>query len=252
MRIVTSEAILLDAIDLHEKDRIVAFLTAEEGQKRGVARAARTKFSRFAGALRVPSRAEVEWVEKEGRDLVRLSEVRTVESWRHLHEELDALLVASYCAEQARIFAQENEPRPLLYRLLGSLFGALDRGADPDVAARYFEVWLLRLEGIFPAPESCPRCDRTLADEAVLASVEAILLCPDCGGAGSAGLRLDAPALDLLRATRKLGLEELEAAGPPPAALRSVEELCARVRRHFLGHEVRSYGVLRAMRGDRG
>lgn len=249
MRIASSEAILLDAIDLHEKDRIVAFLTAGEGQKRGVARAARTKFSRFAGVLQVPSKVRVDWVEKEGRDLVRISEVRVLEPWRRLHEDLDAVLVAAYCAEQARIFAQENEDRPLLFRLLESVFGALDRGIDADVAARYFEVWILRLEGIFPTPESCPRCDAEIDDEAILSPTEAILVCPDCG-ASSAGLRVDRPILELLRATRRLGLDELAVAAPPRPALRGVEELCARVRRHFLGHEVRSYRVLRSMTAE--
>ena len=51
MQVRQADALILDVVDLHEKDRIVAFLTAEFGQKRGVARSARTKFSRFAGQL---------------------------------------------------------------------------------------------------------------------------------------------------------------------------------------------------------
>jgi len=51
MRILTAAALVLDVFDLHERDRIVAYLTAEHGQRRGVARGARTKFSRFAGQL---------------------------------------------------------------------------------------------------------------------------------------------------------------------------------------------------------
>lgn len=247
MRVARAEAILLDTLDLQEKDRIVAFLTREEGQKRGVARAARTKFSRFAGVLQVPSRVEVEWVEKENRDLVRVSDVRVLESWKRLHADLDSVLVASYCAEQARVFAQENEGRPLLFRLLDRTFEALDGGVDPDVVARYFEVWLLRLEGIFPVPDACPWCGSSLGDSAFFTPTEASVVCTDCAGAAGRSENLvSEPVLALLRATRHASPGQLASAGPPRDALRGVEEVCARVRRHFLGHEVRSYRVLRS------
>ena len=51
MRSLSAEALLLDVFDLQERDRIVSFLTAQWGKKRGVARGARAKYSRFSGQL---------------------------------------------------------------------------------------------------------------------------------------------------------------------------------------------------------
>ena len=51
MSLTSAEAILLDVVDLHDRDRIVTFLTRERGKLRGVARGARRKYSRFAGQL---------------------------------------------------------------------------------------------------------------------------------------------------------------------------------------------------------
>ena len=99
MRILSGEAILLDAIDLHERDRIVTFLTAEWGKKRGVARGARAKYSRFAGQLQPLSKVAVRWFEKDGRELVRIESVELIEPCRALLEDLDGILLASYLAE---------------------------------------------------------------------------------------------------------------------------------------------------------
>jgi DNA repair protein RecO (recombination protein O) len=49
--LLASEALLLDVAELHDRDRIVTFLTREHGKKRGVAQGARRKYSRFAGQL---------------------------------------------------------------------------------------------------------------------------------------------------------------------------------------------------------
>ena len=164
MRILSGEAILLDAIDLQERDRIVTFLTAEWGRKRGVARGARAKFSRFAGQLQPLSKVAVRWFEKEGRELVRIESVELIEPCRALLEDLDGILLASYLAEHLVCFAQENEDSESFYRLLDGTLRWIEQGVDRDLAARYFEVWVLRLAGIFPPPRECPVCGRSLVD----------------------------------------------------------------------------------------
>ena len=66
MQILTSEAIVLDVIDLQEADRIATFITRDAGRKRGVAKGAKRKHSRFAGQLRPLATVRLTWVEKEG------------------------------------------------------------------------------------------------------------------------------------------------------------------------------------------
>ena len=143
--------------DLHDRDRIVVFLTREHGKKSGVARGSRTRHSRFAGQLQPLGKVQVTWFAKEGSDLVRISSVELVRPVHRLQEDLEGILLCTYLADHMLEFAQEDEGSDLLYRLLDSTLEALLEGVDRDLAARYFESWVLRLGGIFPAPDARPQ-----------------------------------------------------------------------------------------------
>ena len=64
-------------------------------------------------------------------------------------------------------------------------------------------------------------------------------------------LLVAAETLELLLRFGRQALPQVARAAPAPAALRQVEEVCARVRRHFLQHELRSYEVIRQTRSRR-
>src|SRR5918999_1343209 len=163
MALTTAEALILDVTDLHDRDRIVTFLTREHGKKRGVAKGARVKHSRFGGQLQPLAKAQVTWFEKEGRDLARISSVELVRTAHSLQTDLEGILLGSYLADHLLEFAQEGESSDYLYRLLDATLEALLAGVDRDLAARYFEAWVLRLAGIFPAPDVCPSCGASAA-----------------------------------------------------------------------------------------
>ena len=147
MRFFSADALLLDVVDLHEYDRIVAFVTAERGLKRGVARGARRKYSRFGGQLQPLAKVRISWLEKEGRDLARISSVELERSASALQEDLEGLLLGSYLAEHVMEFTQENEASELPFRLLDSTLRHLAAGVDRHLATRFFEAWILRLAG---------------------------------------------------------------------------------------------------------
>lgn len=242
MSLITSEALLLDVLDLHDRDRIVTFLTREHGKKKGVAKGARAKHSRFSGQLQPLSKVEITWYEKEGRELGRISTVESVRPAHRLQEDLEGILLGSYLADHVLELAQENEPSELFFRLLDSTLEALLAGVDRDLAARYFEVWVLRLAGVFPPPHECPSCGRPLAGWATLPAAGETLLCLDCGGQG--GLIVRPETLELLRRIGRLSLPKAAEEPPAPQALRQLEEVSARIRRHFLQRELRSYDVI--------
>jgi DNA repair protein RecO (recombination protein O) len=235
------EAILLAVTDLQEADRIVEFLTRHEGKRRGVARGAKRRFSRFAGELQPLAKARIGWFEKEGRDLVRISSVELLRAPKGLTGDLEGILLGSCLAEQMATFAQEGEPAETLFRLLDSTVEALERGTDRALAARYFEAWLLRLAGLFPAPADCPRCGRPLEEGAALEATGEDLVCAGC--AGPASRQLSAAALSFLDRISRENLARLSERPPATATLAEVEEIAGRIRRHFLGHELKSYVV---------
>lgn len=248
MALFTAEALILDVRDLHDRDRIVTFLTREHGKRSGVAKGARIKHSRFGGQLQPLAKAQVTWFEKEGRDLVRISSVELVRTAHPLQADLEGILLGSYLADHLLEFAQEGEASDYFYRLLDSTIEALLAGVNRDLAARYFEAWVLRLAGVFPAPHACPSCGQPFPPEgAMLPRSGENLLCLECGG--RSGFSVSPAALDFLC---RIGRESLPviagagAAGPaiPVAVLRQVEDLCAQVRRYFLQRELRSYDVI--------
>ncbi len=242
------DAILLDVYELHENDRIVTWLAAERGKVRGVARGARRKYSRFAGSLQPLAKAKITWFEREGRELARLSGVEIVRPVERLQRDLEGILVGGCLAGQVLGFAQEGEPSHALFRLLDSTLDALLDGIDRNLAMRYFEAWVLRLAGVFPAPRDCPVSGRPLGPEgaAVPPSGEG-LLHPAAAPPGS--LAVGSEALGFLR---RIGRESLrQAAAEPPScdALAEVEAASARIRRAFLQHEIKSYQVMQEVLG---
>jgi DNA repair protein RecO (recombination protein O) len=158
----TADALVLRTYALGEADRIVVFLTRDRGKKRGVAKGARRPRSRFTGALEPLTEARVAYFEKERRELVGLNYAEAIQSplvlcggssmarERPAGHASDALGYVSYFAELLDECAPEADADERLFRLGASMLEALRAGAPVEPLARYFEYWLLRLQGVYP------------------------------------------------------------------------------------------------------
>jgi len=150
MPLYTTDALILRTYKLGESDRIVVFLTRDRGKKRGVAKNARQSRRRFGGALEPMTYGRVGYFERERRELVSLN---FVEPARSPLSALDgeALGYVGYFAELIDEWAQEADPNETLYRLGASMVDAIAVGVPIEPLARYFEFWLLRLQGVYEA-----------------------------------------------------------------------------------------------------
>jgi len=148
MSLHTTDALILRTYKLGELDRIVVFLTRDRGKKRGVAKNARRSRRRFGGALEPMTYGRVGYRERERRELVLLEYVEPVRSPMSV-TGIDALGCISYFAELIDEWAPEADPNETLFRLGVSMVDALAAGAPVDPLARYFEYWLLRLQGVY-------------------------------------------------------------------------------------------------------
>ena len=148
-----TEALILRTYKLGESDRIVVFLTRDRGKKRGVAKNARQSRRRFGGGLEPMTYGRVAYVERERRDLVFVNYVEPVRS--PLAATGDALGYIGYFAELLDECAPEADPNEGLFRLGASTVDALAGGVPVEPLARYFEYWLLRLQGVYrPDPRA--------------------------------------------------------------------------------------------------
>lgn len=240
MRSRTTDAFILGTHALSEKDRIVSFLTRDAGKKRGVARGARGPRSRFTGVLEPMTEARVVYFEKEGRDLVSLDEVEAVRPSFALSGELGRVLVLSSFAESLEVFVSDSDPAEPFYRLARHAMDSLVLGASPAAVAGYFDLWVLKLSGLFPSVAECAGCGRALRPDETLLFDETRpgFLGTECRRAGA--LKLSAEA----RATLKRFLSSPLDAKDDPPGLSEIAEVARRARRHFLGHELKSQRVI--------
>jgi recombinational DNA repair protein (RecF pathway) len=158
MPLHTTDALILRTYKLGESDRIMVFLTRDRGKKRGVAKNARQSRRRFGGALEPMTYGRVAYVERERRDLVRLDYVEQLRSPLSAIDG-EALGYVSYFAELIDEWAQEADPSETLFRLGVSMTDAIAAGVPIEPLARYFEFWLMRLQGVY-------EIDRGLSAEA--------------------------------------------------------------------------------------
>jgi DNA repair protein RecO (recombination protein O) len=150
MPLFSADALILRTYKLGESDRIVVFLTRDRGKKRGVARGARRTKSNFVGALEPLTHARVAYFEKERRELVNLN--YSEPSCSALSSgTIEALGCAAYFAELIDEWASDGHEDERLYRLGVSMVEALAAGVPSEPLTRYFEFWLLSLQGVYPA-----------------------------------------------------------------------------------------------------
>ena len=150
MPLFSADALILRTYKLGEADRIVVFLTRDRGKKRGVARGARRTKSNFVGALEPLTHARVAYFEKEHRELVSLN--YSEPSCSALSSgTIEALGCAAYFAELIDEWAAEGHEDERLYRLGVSMVESLAAGVPFEPLTRYFEFWLLSLQGVYPA-----------------------------------------------------------------------------------------------------
>jgi len=149
-----TEALILRTYKLGESDRIVVFLTRDRGKKRGVAKNARQSRRRFGGGLEPMTCGRVVYVERERRDLVLVNYIEPTRSPLAAAGS-EALGYVGYFAELLDECAPEADPNEGLFRLGASTVEAIAGGVPIEPLARYFEYWVLRLQGVYrPDPQA--------------------------------------------------------------------------------------------------
>jgi DNA repair protein RecO (recombination protein O) len=177
-----TEAIVLRAHALGESDRIVTFLARGQGKVRAVAKGARRSRRRFGTNLELLSRVRLAWFEKENHDLGRIESADLLEAFYDLQADPLRGAVLACFAEVADAFAREEQEDDAFFRLLLAVLRAVRDGLDLDWAARYFEVWTLRLHGVLPDLERCGGCGAALLERGGrLLRLEGLASCSRCG-----------------------------------------------------------------------
>lgn len=244
MPLHAAEALILRTYKLGEADRIVVFLTNDRGKRRGVAKGARRPRSPFSGALEPMTRGRVAYFERERRELVRLRYVEPVCS-PLASGSAEALTHVGYFAELIDEWAPEADPNEKLFRLGAAVVESLAAGLPVERLARYFEFWLLRLQGVYPPISACSQCGGDLSAGGRLDDGGGTLVCPRCDPHGGGGL--SAAAMSFLQAARAVAPVELGDVELSPSANRELIRTHQRLIRTHLEKELKSLRVLQSL-----
>jgi DNA repair protein RecO (recombination protein O) len=245
MPLQDGEAIVLRCFDLAEVDRIAVLFTREFGKIRGVAPGSKRLKSGFMGSLDTGTHIRVKFLEKEGLELVRFRQAQVLDHYA-AHSDLPRLLHLIYMTELLDAFSTDRNSNPDLFRLSLACFQGLKAGGIPGKLARYFEYWILRLEGIWPGIRRCGMCDAPLSNsEVVFSRNSGCFTCRDCRI--DEGIAMDAADLGVLQEFAKLPPSQLLPAGDQIPSLGKLEVIAQTIMRRHLEFDIKSYRVLKEL-----
>jgi DNA repair protein RecO (recombination protein O) len=226
---------------------MVVFLTPDHGKVKGFAYGARGIKSRFGAALEPLAKIRVGYAAREGEEIVRIESAELLRSLFPAQQHLVSSVSATYIAETVDTFAPADDPAELIYRLLDRTTEALLAGALPNAVVAYAEIWMLRLGGIFPSTKNCGQCGSPIGRPLRFDARIPGFVCEAC--ATRDAFIVSNEVADELDAIGKLPVADYAARRISSDALFEVRSLAGTIRRHFLGHELKSFEVLASVIG---
>jgi DNA repair protein RecO (recombination protein O) len=219
-----AEAVVLRCYPLGEGDRLVTFLSRENGKVKGVARGARLLKSRFGSCLEAASHIRVWYYERETRDLVRINQCELVESFLDVQSDYHKGVALALLCEITDFMLQEREPAHAHFRLVLLAAKSIRQQPDAWLSLAYFTVWTVRLAGWFPSLERCGHCGEKLDSQgAFVAPGLAAFLCSNCRLPGS---KVVTPAaLDLAKLMLHRKLADVDPKSSESAAARELNAI---------------------------
>jgi len=214
------------------------------GKVRAVAKGARRSRKRFGANLMLLSRVRATCFEKEGQDLARLESADLLESFYLLQEDPARGAALACLAEVADAFAREAQEDDAFYRLLHAVLRAVRDGLDLDWAARYFEIWTLRLHGFLPGLEACGTCGAALAERGGrFIRRDGIAVCARCGARRAGDPALPPEALAAAALILKRAPAALVGLAAEPIGLASLRALSEAIFFDLFDKRFKSYEV---------
>ena len=152
----------------------------------------------------------------------------------------------SYFAELIDEWTLDADPADALFRLGASVVEATTNGVSVDRLARYFEYWLLRLQGVYPTTATCSRCGRTLTNGAQMVPSAGTLECAGCKSPEH-GVALSAEALEFLQRAKTVRPGQLGDIVLSTHGVRQLASVHRLLIKAHLDKELKSERVLREL-----
>ena len=248
MGLVETEGLILKSYSLAEADKIVVFLTQHQGLVRGVAKGAKRLKSKFGGSLEPFSIVQLEYFQKEERELVSIRQIELVKSYFENASEPEFLRNFAYLAELLTEFAPPHDPNEKLYRMAKvCLDAAVEFPENLESVALYFELWILRLGGYLPNWSKCDDCRRELnSSEQTSMQINFHLLCQNCQKSRNYWVISPVQRQIFASAQQLPPVKFVEYARDKKAEVKEVSNTLKKIISNILGKEINAEKVLMA------
>ncbi len=144
-------------LDWSETSQVVALLTREHGQVRGLAKGSKrmspSSIARFSGGIELLTRGEVVGIVKPSAELATITEWDLQESYPHLRSDLTAHRLALYAADLAHAMVAEQDAHPRVFDALAQLFDGVREAASGGAALLRYQWVVLEDCGYRPELE---------------------------------------------------------------------------------------------------
>lgn len=251
-RLYRTHAVVLGRRDYNDADRILTVFTPALGKRELIAKGVRKTTSRKAGHLESFTHTALLVAQARTWDII--TEAVTVESFRHMRVNLEAIGAASYACELVAAVTEADDDSQPLWDLLLATLRALDErsgGAAPGdhlLLLRWFELHLLSVTGFQPQFFHCLACEEPLTPVVNYLSLhEGGVFCPTCAQSRGDVETLEPDVLKVLRFLQSQPWAEVQRVAVRPHILRQVENILYRYLLTVLERHLKSADFLRKL-----
>ncbi|NIM07470.1 MAG: DNA repair protein RecO [Armatimonadetes bacterium] len=252
LRTYRVSALVLRTRNLGEADRLLTLLSPERGKISAVAKGARRPRSKLASLQLFSLATRLQLAAGKNLDIITQALVRL--SFPALRKDVTRFAYASYFAELADALSEPEEKNRRLFDLLVYGLCLLERGLDPEVLARAFELHIVDLSGYGPEIEACVSCRKPLAAEPMgFSPPSGGIFCPRClaGKRGLLSIHEQArQALMALRGLRDLANLQPEKMALSPNTKKEMERLLHAQIAHHLDRKINSLSLINRLRSQ--
>ncbi len=217
---------MLRVRNLGEADRIVTVYTQERGKLNAVARGARRIRNRLLSPTQLFTHGL--YLIFRGQGLHNLSQAEIIQSGQELRDDLEKFAYASYLTELLDALTAEEDPAESIFSLLASALALTAKGRL-ELAARAFEIRLMRELGYEPELHACLSC-RESVRENLYFTEQGGILCQRCAPQVRDRMPISNGAWELMKKFLEWDFSKLTVLHPAG----NLEEELRRVMRKYL------------------
>ena len=240
MALYQTEAVVIDARNWGEADKIMTFFTKERGLVEAAAFGCRRSRSPLAANMQLFSYIELQLA--EGRQLDTVKQCHLRHHYKRLCEDFHVMSYGAVVAEVVREFMPAGVPEPSLFTALLEILQGFEK-RDPRVTALAAILQIIEHTGLQLHYEHCLNCGKKVGDGATLMLKKGGVLCQECKEEG--GIEFSEELQGTILALRDFDWRSSKPLNLHGSLIMQAEKITLSHLQNLLGHSLKSMEFIR-------